>query len=208
MTDSDRRRKKRQTLVEGFNDVPNILEEARRAVDDVTQEPRNQGGKKAGPPAPLKGKHGGVAAPKGQKVAPGKKSVKEGGRAKKLPPPPALRIPAAAAPAPAAPAAAPRPTRGLADFGIRVKHALPGRVRLHLRHLLQNEALAAELPPLLAAVPGIAAVEASTASGSLLITFSPGELAAAQGRRALAGVMHRFFPGLDMEELLQRLLGG
>ncbi|MGB8993573.1 MAG: HMA2 domain-containing protein [Desulfobaccales bacterium] len=208
MTDSDRRRKKRQTLVEGFNDVPNILEEARRAVDDVTQTPRTRGGKPAGPPASLTGKHGGAAAPTGQKAAPGKKSAKEGGRAKKLPPPPALRVPGAAVPAPAAPAAAPSPTRSLADFGIRVKHALPGRVRLRLRNLLHNEALAAELPPLLAAVPGVASVEASPASGSLLITFSPGELAAAQGRRALAGVMHRFFPGLDMEDLLQRLLGG
>ncbi len=37
MTDSHRRGKRRPTLVEGFNNVPRILEEARRAVDDVTQ---------------------------------------------------------------------------------------------------------------------------------------------------------------------------
>jgi hypothetical protein len=207
MTDSDSRRKKRQTLVEGFNNVSNLLEEARRAVDDVTQPPRTQSGKKAAPPPPHEDKKGAAAAPKGQKATLGKKSAKEGGRVKKLPPMPPLRVPASAAPAPVAPATAPCPTRSLADFGIRVKRALPGRVRLRLRNLLHNEALAAELPPLLAAVPGIASVEASPASGSLLITFSPGELAAAQGRRALAGVMHRFFPGLDMEALLQRLLG-
>lgn len=216
MTDLDSRRKKRRTLLEGFNNLPNILEEARRAVDDVTQPPRTQSGKKAAAPPPHEDKKG-AAAPTGQKATPGKKSAKEGGRVKKLPPMPPLRVPASAAPTPAAlapapapmaPAAAPRPTRSLADFGIRVKHALPGRVRLRLRNLLHNEALAAELPPLLAAVPGIASVEASPASGSLRITFSAGELAASQGRRALAGVMHRFFPGLDLEELLQRLLGG
>jgi hypothetical protein len=215
MTDLDSRRKKRQTLVEGFNNVPHILEEARRAVDDVTQESRPPAGTKTGRPASRGSKPGGAAAPKGHLAEPKKKSAKEGGRAKKLPPLPALKVPGSAvpaatsapAPAPAAPAITPPPTRRLSDYGIRVKHALPGRVRLRLRNLLHNETLAAKLPPLLAAVPGIASVEASPASGSLLITFSPRELAAAPGRRALAGVMHRFFPGLDMEDLLQRLLG-
>jgi hypothetical protein len=214
--------------------VPNILEEARRAVDDVTQTPRPRSRKKAGPLASLGGERGGTATTsKEQTAEPRKKSAKEGSRAKKLPPLPALRVPGsaarAAAPAPdtasvpPAPTMAPvapapaiaharhtiaaRPTRGLADCGIRVRHALPGRVRLRLRNLLHNEALAAKLPPLLAAVPGITSAEASTASGSLLITFSPGELAAPHGRRELAGVIHRFFPGLDMEDLLRRLLG-
>ena len=50
MTDSDKRSKRRPTLVEGFNNVPNILEKARRAVDDVTQGARNQGGGKRPPP--------------------------------------------------------------------------------------------------------------------------------------------------------------
>jgi hypothetical protein len=225
MTDLDSRRKKRQTPVEGFTNVPNILEEARRAVDDVTQTPWPRGRKIAGPLASLGGKRGGTATtPKAPTAGPRRKSAKEGSRAKKLPPLPALRVPGsaaratapAAAVAPVAPAPAPvpatppfaaRPTRGLADCGIRVKHALPGRVRLRLRNLLHNETLAAKLPSQLTAVPGIASAEASSASGSLLIIFSPGELAAPHGRRELAGVMHRFFPGLDMEDLLQRLLG-
>ena len=74
--------------------------------------------------------------------------------------------------------------------------------------MLHNEALAEKLAPLLAAVPGIAAVEASIATGSLLITFSPGDLATVQTRNHLAGVMHRFFPGLDTESLIKRMLGG
>ena len=60
---------------------------------------------------------------------------------------------------------------------------------------------------LLAAVPGIISVEASTATGSLLITFSPEEIAALKTRKNLAGVMHRFFSGLDTESLVGRMLG-
>ena len=87
-----------------------------------------------------------------------------------------------------------------------MKHAIPGRVRLRLGRMLHNEALADKLPHLLATVPGVTSAEASTATGSLLITFSSRELAAAQGRQNLAQVMHQFFPGLDTETLVQRLL--
>ena len=52
MTDSGRRGKRRPTVVEAFNNVPGILEKARRAVDDVTQEARNQGGGGESPAAP------------------------------------------------------------------------------------------------------------------------------------------------------------
>ena len=176
MTDSDRRGKRRPTLVEGFNNVPDILEKARRAVDDVTQEVQNQGGGGETPAAP-EGRKGGGAGPKRPKAAPRKKSAKASGR------PPKPSRPPASKEQPAVPAAAAAldlsggPQLGLADFGITVKHAIPGRIRLRLYQLLHNEALAAKLPALLAAVPGITSVEASINTGSLLITFSPGDLA-------------------------------
>ena len=87
MTDSDRRGKRRPTVVEGFNNVPNILEEARRAVDDVTQAVQNQGGGGETPAAP-EGRKGGGAGPKRRKAAPRKKSAKEGGRPEKAFPAP------------------------------------------------------------------------------------------------------------------------
>lgn len=206
MTDSDRRGKKRPTLVEGFHNVPNILEEARRAVDDVTHavRPKGSGGGEASA-APGSRKSG--AGPKRPKTAPGKKSAKPGGRREESPRPPASRR-QPAAPAPPASDTLERPLLGLAYFGIRVKHALPGRIRLRLPQMLHNEALAEKLPSLLAAMPGITSAEASTATGSLLITFNPRDLAAAKGRQNLAGVMHRFFPGLDTEKLLRRMLCG
>jgi len=68
MTDSDRRGKRRPTLVQGVNKVPNILEEARRAVDEVTQATQNQGGGGETPVAP-EGRKGGEAGPKRRKAA-------------------------------------------------------------------------------------------------------------------------------------------
>lgn len=206
MNDSGQRRKRRPTLVEGFNNVPNILEEARRAVDDVTQATQNRGGGGATAATP-EGRKGGEVGPKKRKAAPRKKPATESGRQKKPSRPPAPKE------QPAVPPAAPaldifdRPQLGLADFGIKVKHAIPGRIRLGLYKMLHNETLAEELPALLAAVPGIISVEASTATGSLLITFSPEEIAALKTRKNLAGVMHRFFSGLDTESLVGRMLG-
>ncbi len=192
-------------MVEAFNNVPGILEKARRAVDDVTREARNQGGGGETPKAP-EGRKSGGAGPKRPKAAPRKQSAKAGSRPPKPSRPPAAKEPTAA-PAASAPDLSARPQLGLADCGITVKHAIPGRIRLRLYQLLHNEPLAAKLPALLAAVPGITSVDASINTGSLLITFSPGELAAA-GSKPLAGVMHQFFPGLDTESLIKRMLGG
>lgn len=91
MTDSGSRGKKPPTLVEGFNHVPNILEEARRAVDEVTPAPPNQGGGRE-TPAPKRGAPRGVVA---QKAASRKKSAPGGGRQKKPSRPPAPPQPAA-----------------------------------------------------------------------------------------------------------------
>ena len=177
MTDSDQRGKRRPTLVEGFNNVPNILEEARRAVDDVTQGAQNQGGGGETPAAP-EGQKSGGAGPKRPKAAPRKRSAKAGGRQKKPSRPPAAKEQPAVPAAAVALDLAGGPQLGLADCGITVKHAIPGRIRLRLYQMLHNEPLAEKLPSLLAAVPGITSVEASTNTGSLLITFNPGELAA------------------------------
>ena len=169
MTDSERRGKRRPTLVEGFNNVPGILEKARRAVDDVTPAARNQGGGGETPAAP-EGRKSGGAGPKRPKAAPRKPSAQAGGRPPKPSRPPASKEPPALD-------LSGGPQLGLADCGITVKHAIPGRIRLRLSQLLHNEALAAKLPALLAAVPGITSAEASINTGSLLITFSPGDLA-------------------------------
>ncbi|MFZ5450808.1 MAG: HMA2 domain-containing protein [Thermodesulfobacteriota bacterium] len=202
MKDTPKGSKKRPKLVESFNNVPHILEKARQAVDEVTQTPP-EGSREAKPARRVKPR---AASPGKPKAAPPKKSAKETGRPQRTAPvarPPRKTAPAAAAPAPETPR---EPLVPLAYYGISVKHAIPGRVRLRLGRMLHNEALADQLPPLLATVPGVTSAEASAATGSLLITFSSRELSATTGRQNLAKVMRQFFPGLDTETLVKRML--
>ena len=206
MSQLENKEKKRRALLEGFNKVPKLLEEARRAVDDVTRAVQNKGGGEETPAAP-EGQKGVGPGPKRQKAASREKSAKERGRQKTPSRPPASREQPAVPTAASALGISRSPQPGLAYFGITVKHAIPGRIRLRLQQMLHNEALAEKLTSLLAAVPGIASVEASIATGSLLITFSPRDLATVKTRNNLAGVMHRVFPGLDTESLIKRMLG-
>ena len=207
MSKLEDQKKKRRTLSEGFNNVPKLLEEARRAVDDVTQASRKKGGGGKTAAAP-KGRKGGGAGAQGPKAAPRKKSAKERVRRKTPSHPPASKKPEAASSRASASAISGSPQPGPAYFGITVKHAIPGRTRLRLVDMLHDETLAAKLTSLLTAVPGILSVEASTATGSLLITFSPKDLATVKTRNHFAEVMHRVFPGFDTENLLKRMLGG
>ncbi|MEJ2672199.1 MAG: hypothetical protein P8168_08370 [Deltaproteobacteria bacterium] len=203
MSNPENHKKKRRKVLEGFNNVPKLLEEARQAVDEVSQGTQDQGGSGASAAAPRGRKTG----PPRQKRVPRKTSAGKGGRQKKPSRAPAPQAEAAAPPIPP-PADTPgKPRLGLADCGIRVKHAIPGRIRLRLHKMLHNPALAAELPHLLTTVPGVTSAAASTATGSLLIIFNPGEMAVVKARQKLAGVMHRFFPGLDTESLVKRMLG-
>lgn len=194
MNDAPKRRKSRQTLVEGLNNVPHLLQEARQAVDAVT------------PSAPEAQGEASPAKTRQSRVPASKRPAKAASPRKK----PAPRAAAPKKPASPAAAAATEPPAesswGLADYGISVKHALPGRVRLRLGRMLHNDTLAEKLPALLVTVPGVTHAEASAATGSLLLTFNARDLAGAKNRRDLAGVMHQFFPGLDTETLINRLL--
>jgi heavy-metal-associated domain-containing protein len=210
MSKLEKKEKKRRALLEGFNNVPKLLEEARRAVDDVTQVARNQeGGGETG--AAPKGRESGGAGRKRPKAAPRepREQSAEGKRRLKRPSrPPAPRERAAPPPAALAPDTSGSPQPGPAYCGITVKHAIPGRTRLRLVPMLHNETLAAKLASLLAAVPGIVSVEASVATGSLLITFSPKDLATVKTRNHFALIMHQVFPGFDTENLIKRMLRG
>ena len=202
MPNPEDQKKKRRTVLEGFNNVPKLLEEARQAVDEVSMGVQDQGAEVTA--AAIRGRK---TAPKRQTALPRKTSAGQKGRQKK--PSPSL-VSKAKVKAPAIPPVTDtlaRPRLGLGECGIKVKHAISGRIRLRLHKLLHNNALAEELPALLAAVPGVTAVEASTATGSLLITFNPGDMAAVKARQKLDGVMHRFFPRLDTESLVRRMLG-
>ena len=194
MKDATKPPKKRPKLMESFNNVPNILEKARQAVDEVTQAPPERRG------TAKQAKRRQPEAPSPKKAA--KVSVRKTKPAPSAAPP---EKPAAAA-TPTPPVAPGESLMGLAYYGISVKHAIPGRIRLRLPGMLHNETLAQKLSALLTTVPGITAAEASAATGSLLITFDSGKLAGAKSRQNLAGVMRQFFPRLDTESLVERML--
>src|SRR5262249_22617363 len=61
--------------------------------------------------------------------------------------------------------------RGGAVEGIRVVHALPRRIRLKVRGLKGNSAFARELESGLWSIPGVCRVEASPATGNVLVLY-------------------------------------
>jgi hypothetical protein len=178
MTASDRQ-KKRPNPTAGFDTVPKILDEARRAVDEVTQA---AGGREVQTPA----------VP--------------------LTPPASTSTPAPAPPEPLAAPAAPVPEGPRAPlrtpdyYGIRIRHRLKGRIRLRIRRMKWNQGLAEKMQTGLAGVQGIAEVEASAATGSLLLVFDPQTLAAPGCRRDFAALLEGFFPGLDGDTLIRKFL--
>lgn len=56
---------------------------------------------------------------------------------------------------------------------LQVQHYLPGRIRLYSKHLLNNQSVAAELNRLLTAVPELTGFSVSTATGSILLQYTP-----------------------------------
>jgi hypothetical protein len=65
--------------------------------------------------------------------------------------------------------------------GIRVVHAIPGRVRLKIISLRDNPELAREIRARLAGLQGIRRVEANPLTGSLLVLYDPEEITSLAG---------------------------
>jgi hypothetical protein len=210
MTGSDRN-KKRQTLMEGFNNVPKILEEARRAVDEVTHSTTGQDvqasaapgqEKTKAKPAPRKAKAGTAKKKQGSQK---QKPISKAPKGEKRAPKPETKE-TSASPAPPAPERPRAPLRTLDYYGIRVRHRLYGRVRLRIRKMKYNWVLAERIKRGLSDVKGISDVEASAATGSLLVIFNPKELAVSPSRQDFSDLIEGFFPGLDTEALMRKFL--
>jgi len=210
MTGSDRN-KKRQTLMEGFNNVPKILAEARRAVDEVTQPEIGQDVQATAVPsqektkaksAPRKAKPGTAKRKQGSQK---QKPISKAPKGKKGAPKPEPKE-SSAAPAPPAPKRPQAPLRTLDYYGIKVRHRLYGRVRLRIRKMKYNWVLAERIKRGLSDVRGVSDVKASAATGSLLVIFNPKELAVSRSRQDFSDLIEGFFPGLDTEALIRKFL--
>jgi Heavy metal associated domain 2 len=85
--------------------------------------------------------------------------------------------------------------------GIRVVHAIPGRLRLKIAQLRDNPELARELYERLSGRRGIQRVEANALTGSVLVLYDAEEITSLESVLALAETLTPLFPELDMQEI-------
>jgi hypothetical protein len=85
--------------------------------------------------------------------------------------------------------------------GIKVVHALPGRVRLKVARVKGNPPLAREAQEKLAKVPGIQRIETKPTTGSLLIHYDTGELFSLTSLEILSATLAEIFPEIEVVSL-------
>jgi hypothetical protein len=74
----------------------------------------------------------------------------------------------------------------MALSGVRVLHAIPGRIRLKLDQVRGNPELAWEVEEHLSRMPGVRSVEANPVTGSVLILFAERQATSEESIRSLA----------------------
>lgn len=85
--------------------------------------------------------------------------------------------------------------------GIKVVHAIPGRIRLKISQVKEDSAFAEEIHRQLSAVQSVQWVETNQVTGSVLVLYDVEEIASPESLRALPDLLLRVFPGLDAEEI-------
>jgi hypothetical protein len=89
--------------------------------------------------------------------------------------------------------------------GLKVIHALPGRVRLKVPRVKGNQTLARRAERKLAKVPGIKQVEAKANTGSLLLHYDVEDLCAEAALGVLEETLGELFPGIEVVSLIAGL---
>jgi hypothetical protein len=90
--------------------------------------------------------------------------------------------------------------------GLKVVHALPGRVRLKVAKVRGNPALARQAEKKLARVPGIKQVEAKANTGSLLIHYNLDDLFSTAALDILSETLGELFPEIEVGVLIAGLI--
>lgn len=85
--------------------------------------------------------------------------------------------------------------------GIKLVHAIRGRVRVKISQLRDNPEFAREICQRLSGVRGIRRIEANPLTGSLLVLYDPEEMTSLESLFALSEIVTPLFPGLDMAQL-------
>jgi hypothetical protein len=84
--------------------------------------------------------------------------------------------------------------------GIKVVHAVPGRIRLKVAQVRENPALANQIQNRLTAIHGIYKVEVNPLTGSVLLLYDAQTATASDSLRALAEPLAALFPGFDSQQ--------
>ena len=172
------KKRRRKTPMEGFNNVPEMLAEARRFVDAVTaaaepSEATEPGNASLGmSPADESSTGPTSVASSGPSQPPQKRRTPRSPRAKPPAPQSQAAPPSDEADNTAAASTAPKadmqiPTRSPRAGGIEILHRVPGRTRMKIPMLKWNGPLAEALTARLTGVPGIAAATRARSSGSV-----------------------------------------
>lgn len=90
--------------------------------------------------------------------------------------------------------------------GIKVVHAIPGRVRLKISQLKGNPSLAQEAQEKLRGVPGIQRVQTNAATGSVLIFHDLLDTLPLDSLQALSGTLDELFPEIGAASLTTWLI--
>lgn len=85
--------------------------------------------------------------------------------------------------------------------GIKVVHAVPGRIRVKVSKVKENPTLAGEIERQLSTIQGIRRVEANPVTGSVLVLYDPGAMTSLNPLLALSETFPLLFPEFDVREL-------
>ena len=209
MMNESGKKRRRKTPMEGFNNVPEMLAEARRLVDAVTEAEASPGAAEpvaaapAGEPRPAPA----PAEPTGSSQPSPKRRTPRSARPPRAQAPAAPLGQAAERAAPAPPAGVQVQTRPPRALGIEILHRVPGRTRLKIPMLKWNRPMAEALTARLTGVPGIVDLQASIVTGNAVVYYQPRELSQPAAQQTLQEVCQDLFPGVQPEKMTAALLG-
>jgi copper chaperone CopZ len=90
--------------------------------------------------------------------------------------------------------------------GIKVSSFIPGRLRLKVDELRDNESFARQVEAELTAVEAVKSVDANCVSGSLLVKYDRKIIGEQRNVQALSKALAGLFPQLDVDGIMKRFI--
>lgn len=220
MKDEPGKKRKRQTPMQSFTNVPKMLAEARQLVDAVTEpgpalatEDSKQTNS-AGEALALSSPPVDTRQPKPAEASLATRKKKS---TRSSPQKPEQILPTGPSPGgapvgegaiyPLGKTLPPTTARSPESVGIRLLHRVHGRTRLKIPRLKWNDRFANLLAERLAVIPGVLGLETSTVTGSATFYYNARDLCQPEGLKALREAWQELFPSVEPERLTSLLMG-